>query len=117
VPSSETWEVEPLEILELTDELTQGKKDVYALKVKGLSMIDALIDDGDIVLMQAANTADDGEMVAVWLKDEQEVTLKKIFHERDKIRLQPANSQMRPIYVDPNNAEVQGKVIGVIRNL
>jgi repressor LexA len=117
VPNSETWEVGPLEMLELTDKLTQGKKDVYALKVKGLSMIDALIDDGDIVVMQAANTADDGEMVAVWLRDKQEVTLKRFFLEHNQIRLQPANSQMQPIYVDPNNVEVQGKVIGVIRNL
>ena len=117
VPSSETWEIEPLEILELTDEFTQGKKEVYALKVKGLSMVDALIDDGDIVLMQSANTANDGEMVAVWLKDRQEATLKKFFREPNQIRLQPANSQMQPIYADPNNVEVQGKVIGVIRNL
>ena len=117
VPSSETWELEPLETLDLTDELTQGKKDIYALRVKGLSMIDALIDDGDIVLMQAANTAKDGEMVAVWLKDKQEVTLKKFFPENNQIRLQPANSQMKPIYVAPCNVEIQGIVVGVIRNL
>ena len=117
VPSSETWEVEPMEILELTDEFTRGEKEVYALKVKGLSMVDALIDDGDIVLMQSTNTVDNGEMAAVWLKDRQEVTLKKFFRESSQIRLQPANSQMQPIYVDPRNVEVQGKVIGVIRNL
>ena len=56
-------------------------------------------------------------MAAVWLKDRQEVTLKKFFRESSQIRLQPANSQMQPIYVDPRNVEVQGKVIGVIRNL
>jgi repressor LexA len=117
VPSSETWEMEPLEILELTDEFTRGEKEVYALKVKGLSMIDALIDDGDIVLMQSTNTVDNGEMAAVWLKDRQEVTLKKFFRESSQIRLQPANSQMQPIYIEPHNVEVQGKVIGVIRNL
>ena len=117
VPNSETWELEPLEILELTDEFTQGEKEVYALKVKGLSMIDALIDDGDIVLMQSTNSVNNGEMVAAWLKDRQEVTLKRFFREPDRIRLQPANNQMQPIYVDPHNVEVQGKVIGVIRNL
>jgi repressor LexA len=117
VPSSEAWEAEPLDMLELTDDLTQGKENIYALRVKGLSMIDALIDDGDIVLMQAANTADNGEMVAVWLKDKQEVTLKKFFHENNQIRLQPANSQMKAFYVDPDNVDVQGKVIGVIRKL
>jgi repressor LexA len=116
VPDSDTWGNEALETLELTDELTQGKE-VYALKVKGLSMVDALIDDGDIVLMEPANTADDGDMVAVWLKDKREVTLKRLFREQQQIRLQPANSQMGPLYVHAQNMEVQGKVIGVIRKL
>jgi repressor LexA len=116
VPSSETWKNEALETLELTDDLTQGKE-VYALKVKGLSMIDALVDDGDIVLMRPANTVNDGDMVAVWLKDKQEVTLKRLFQEPQTIRLQPSNSQMEPIYVNPQNIEVQGKVVGVIRKL
>jgi repressor LexA len=80
-------------------------------------MIDALIDDGDVVLMEPANTADDGDMVAVWLKDKQEVTLKRLFREQQMIRLQPSNSQMGPLYVNPKNMEVQGKVIGVIRKL
>jgi repressor LexA len=116
VPDSETWKSEAVETLELTEELTQGKE-VYALRVKGLSMIDALIDDGDVVLMEPANTADDGDMVAVWLKDKQEVTLKRLFREQQMIRLQPSNSQMGPLYVNPENMEVQGKVIGVIRKL
>ena len=116
VPSSETWRSEAVETLELTEELTQGKE-VYALKVKGLSMIDALIDDGDIVLMQPISTADDGDMVAVWLKEEQEVTLKRLFRDSQRIRLQPANSQMKPLYVNPENIEIQGRVTGVIRKL
>ena len=116
VPGSDTWGVEALDTLELTDELTQGK-DVYALKVKGLSMIDALIDDGDIVLMQSASTANDGDVVAVWIKDKQEVTLKKLFREPNRIRLQPANSQIDAIYTTPDNIDIQGKVVGVIRKL
>ena len=116
VPDSETWKNEAVETLELTEELTQGKE-VYALKVKGLSMVDALIDDGDIVLMQPANTADDGDMVAVWMKDKHEVTLKRLFREKQMIRLQPSNSQMEPLYVNSQNIEVQGKVVGVIRKL
>ena len=116
VPNSETWGTEAIETLELTDELTQGK-DVFALRVKGLSMIDALIDDGDVVLMQPASTADDGDMVAAWLKDKQEVTLKKLFREQRRVRLQPANSQMKAIFVNPEDVEIQGKVIGVIRTL
>jgi len=116
VPDSGTWDNEAAEMLELTDELTQGKE-VYALKVKGISMVDALIDDGDIVLMESANTANDGDMVAVWLKDKKEVTLKRLFREQQVIRLQPYNSQMEPLYVNSQNVEVQGKVVGVIRKL
>jgi repressor LexA len=116
VPDSETWKSEALETLELTEDLIQGKE-VYALRVKGLSMIDALIDDGDVVLMEPANVADDGDMVAVWIKDKQEVTLKRLFREQQMIRLQPSNSQMEPLYVNPKNVEVQGKVVGVIRKL
>ena len=116
VLSSDTWRSEAEDTIDLTNEITQGKR-VYALKVRGLSMIDALIDDGDTVLMQPTNSADNGDMVAVWLKDKEEVTLKKLFHERDRIRLQPANIQMKPIFVDPANVEIQGKVIGVIRQL
>jgi len=80
-------------------------------------MIDALIDEGDIVVMQATNTVEDGEMAAVWLKKEQEITLKKVYREHGRIRLQPANSQMEPVYHDPENVEIQGRVIGVIRSM
>ena len=118
VPQADTWTTaQSAEQLELPQDLTKGRSDVYALRVKGTSMIDALINDGDVVLMQAANTADNGEMVAVWLKQEQEVTLKKFYHEGKRIRLQPANSQMKPIYTAPDNVEIQGKVVGVMRQL
>ena len=115
VPTSEPWA--SLETLEIPEDIVGGRENVYALKVKGTSMIDALIDDGDIVLLQHVNTADDGDMVAAWLESEEEVTLKRLYREPDRIRLQPANSQMSPIYVDPSNLSVKGKVIGVIRKL
>ncbi len=117
VPSSDTWEMEPLDTVEVSGELVKGRSDVYALRVKGNSMVDALISDGDIVLMQQAATADNGEMVAAWLKSEGEITLKRLFREPNRIRLQPANSQMKPIYANPKNVEVQGKVVGVIRQV
>jgi len=117
VPSADTWVTTPEESLEVPQELTHGLDRVYALRVKGISMIDALIDDGDIVLMQQASTAEDGEMAAVWLKGEQAATLKRIYREPGRIRLQPANRQMRPLYENPENVEVQGKVIGVIRKI
>lgn len=118
VPTSETWgTADSLETLEITEELIRGKDEVYALLVKGTSMIDALINDGDIVLMQHVTTADSGEMVAAWLKDEKEATLKRFYPEPSRIRLQPANPEMKPIYVNPENLEIQGKVIAVIRQL
>jgi len=118
VPTPDTWDVTASsETLEVTQDLTRGRDGVYALKVKGSSMVDALIDDGDIVLMQYVNVVENGEMAAVWLKAEKEVTLKKIYSEPGRIRLQPANSQMKPIYVEPDNIEIQGRVIAVIRQL
>jgi repressor LexA len=90
--------------------------DVYALRVRGQSMIDALIDDGDIVLMRYQETAENGQMVAVRIEDEA-VTLKKFYREGDKVRLQPANSTMEPIYVSPASVRVQGRVVGVLRSM
>ncbi len=118
VPAADTWDVTASsETLEVSEDLTRAKKDVYALKVKGSSMVDALINDGDIVLMQHVNAVENGEMAAIWFKAEKEVTLKKFYLERGRVRLQPANSQMKPIYVEPDNIEIQGKVIAVIRQL
>ena len=116
VPTAETWRSEALETIELTDEMTQGKE-VYALKVKGSSMIDALIDDGDVVLMEPVSTAENDDMVAVWLKEQQEVTLKRIFLEPGRICLRPANKLMEPVYQSPENVEIQGRVVGVVRKL
>jgi repressor LexA len=117
VPTPDTWTTVPEETLQLTKEVTQGKKDIYALKVKGTSMIDAFVDDGDTVLMQPTIKVEDGDMAAVWLKLEQEVTLKKVYHETGRIRLQPANIVMKPMYYQPEDVEIQGKVIGVLRKL
>lgn len=116
VPAPETWTSEAIETLDLTDEVTQGKE-VYGVKVRGLSMVDALIDDGDIVLMEPVATVENGEMAAVWLKDEQEATLKRVYTEPGRVCLQPANRLMEPIYHCPENVEIQGRVVGVIRKL
>jgi len=118
VPTPDTWDVTAsAETLEVTADLTRGREGVYALRVRGSSMVDALINDGDIVLMQYVNVVENGEMAAVWLKMEREATLKKFYAESGRIRLQPANSQMQPIYVEPGNVEIQGRVIAVIRQL
>ncbi|MBI4180800.1 MAG: repressor LexA [Chloroflexi bacterium] len=118
VPAPDSWDVAAAaETMEIPEALSRGRKEVYALKVRGSSMVDALINDGDIVLMHNVNVVENGEMAAVWLKAEKEVTLKKVYQEPDRIRLQPANSQMKPIYAEPDNVEIQGKVIAVIRQL
>ncbi len=116
VPEGDTWATAALETLQVPEELTQGKP-VYALRVKGTSMIDALIDDGDTVLMEATTTAEDGDMVAVWLRDEQEVTLKRFYLEDGQVCLRPANREMAPMYHRPDNVDVQGRVTAVIRRL
>ncbi len=118
VPTPDTWNVTASsEMLDVPEDLTKNREGVYALKVTGSSMVDALINDGDIVLMQYVNVVENGEMAAIWLKAEKEVTLKKVYREPSRIRLQPANSQMKPIYVEPDNVEIQGRVIAVIRQL
>ena len=118
VPAPDTWDVTAAaETLGIPRELTRSKEGVYALRVKGMSMVDALINDGDIVLMQYVNMVENGEMAAVWLKAEKEATLKKVYVEPDRIRLQPANSQMQPMYIAPDNVEIQGRVIAVIRQI
>jgi repressor LexA len=116
VPVTETWQNEALETIDVAEDFA-SRKGVYALRVKGLSLIDALIDDGDIVLIEPVSEVNDGDMVAVWLKDKQEVTLKRIFREKGRVCLQPANCQMGPLYTHPDNIEIQGKVVAVIRRL
>lgn len=95
-------------------ELLAGKRDSYVLRVKGNSMIDEQICDGDWVVVEDRRTALDGETV-VALVDGSDVTLKKLYREKDRVRLQPANPTMAPIYVAPDQVQVQGVVVGVMR--
>ena len=106
-----------VETVEVPPALLPPSGQAFALRVQGLSMIDALIDDGDIVLMEPVPQVRDGDMAVAWLKDEGEVTLKHIYREGNRVRLQPANAQMGPIYADADNVQVQGRVVGVIRSL
>ena len=92
----------------------QARDDSYVLRVRGKSMIDALIDDGDYVVVQPQATARDGDIVVALLEDNG-VTLKRFYREEDRIRLQPANAEMEPIYA--TDVQIQGKVVGVIRKL
>ena len=103
--------------VEVTPELQRQHGKLFALRVAGTSMIDALIDDGDVVIIKPSRDANNGDMVVAWLKEEEETTLKKFYLEGDQVRLQPANSTMDPIYSPAVNVEVHGKVVSVIRNL
>lgn len=88
---------------------------LFALTVKGHSMVDALINDGDVVVLKQQETCENGETVAVWLVDEEETTLKRFFREGDQVRLQPENVTMDPIYTPSSNVQIQGKLVTVIR--
>ena len=90
------------------------REDLFALRVKGDSMIDAMVNENDIVVMRTQTEARNGDMVAVWL-DNDTTTLKYFYNEGSRVRLQPANPTMEPIYVDPARVQVQGKVVMVIR--
>ena len=103
------------DIVEVRPELKKRHGTLFALSVKGTSMIDALIDDGDVVVIAPTNAARNGDMVVAWLKEEEEATLKKFYREGDRVRLQPANSTMEPIYADMSNVEVRGRVVEVLR--
>jgi repressor LexA len=100
--------------------LPMGEKgaDLFALKVQGESMIDAMVNDGDIVIMKRTEHASNGDMVAIWLPARDETTLKYFYKEKDNYRLQPANPTMKPIMISKNEPlEIKGKVVMVIRNL
>jgi repressor LexA len=106
VPSNETIAV-PEDLV--------GKRDTYVLRVRGDSMIDEQIRDGDFVVVEDRKTADNGEMVIALLRGS-DVTLKKFYRDPGgKIRLQPANAAMQPIFADPEHVQVQGVVVGVMR--
>jgi repressor LexA len=110
---------DPNDVIELSDDF--ATEDAYALRVRGKSMIDDLIDDGDLVIVRPAQTANNGDVVVALLtngaSEYGEATLKRYFRERDRVRLQPANREMEPIYVSPEEVRIQGKVIGLIRRI
>lgn len=109
---------DPSDVVEIgTDIVGSAFREVFALRVKGHSMVDALINDGDIVLLRAQETCENGETVAVWLRDQKETTLKRLYREGQQIRLQPANVTMDPIYTPADNVEIQGKLISVVRSM
>ena len=102
--------------VELPNNFSKEKK-LFALRVKGDSMIDALISNNDIVIMKPANEAGNGEMIAAWLPANEEVTLKRFYLRNNKVELHSENPKYDPIVVDPKNVLIKGKVVGVIRKV
>jgi repressor LexA len=116
IPVLDEQSTDTAEQIEITSDLIGSRRDgLFALRVKGQSMIDALIGDGDIVILRHQETCENGEAVAVWLRDEKETTLKRFFLEGEQVRLQPANATMAPIYTTSDNVEIQGKLVTVVR--
>jgi len=117
VPDNDSGVFGADETIELTRDIVKGDAELFALEVQGDSMIDAMISDGDIVIMKPQPTVNNGEMAAVWLEEKGETTLKRFYLEGKKVRLQPENSSMEPIFVDPSTVQIQGRVIAVVRQV
>ena len=121
VPPSDFNYFDAEESVEIATSLMPARekgKELFALEVEGNSMIDAMVNDGDIVVMKPAQDAKNGDMVAVWLPDKNETTLKYFYKERDGFRLQPANPIMKPIMLKKDAPlEIKGKVVMVIRKV
>lgn len=118
MPTSDLSYMDPETSVDIARSLlpTREVSDLFALEVSGDSMVDAMVNDGDIVIMKKAQSANNGEMVAVWLDDKDETTLKYFYKESNRIRLQPANPNMDPIYINnPKSLRIMGKVVMVIR--
>lgn len=121
MPPSDMAYFDPESSVEIARSLLPSKEkinELFALEVDGDSMIDAMVNDGDIVVMKHAVDAINGDMVAVWLDDENSTTLKYFYKENNRVRLQPANPSMKPILIDnPSSLRIMGKVVMVIRQV
>ncbi len=120
MPTSDLSYMDPETSVDIARSLlpTRDVSDLFALEVDGDSMVDAMVNDGDIVVMKKAQSANNGDMVAVWLDDKDETTLKYFYKENNRVRLQPANPNMEPIYINnPKSLRIMGKVVMVIRQI
>jgi repressor LexA len=119
VPSSDFAYLDAESVVSVARSMLPAREKVeelFALEVNGDSMIDAMVNDGDIVIMKPAKDVHNGDLVAIWLRDKDETTLKYFFLEDGKVRLQPANPTMKPIFIDdPATVDIQGKIVMIIR--
>ncbi len=110
-------DAEPLGWIRIPRSWLADGDDLFALRVQGNSMIDALVGDGDLIIVRPTPEVEDGEMAVVWLRDRHETTLKRVYREKERICLRPAHPIMSPLYVPAEVVQIQGKVIQVLRNL
>ena len=103
--------------IELTADIADPRKDLYALEVRGDSMVDQLVGDGDILVVERRRVAVKGQMAVVHLKDSNAATLKRVYPEGARVRLQPSHPTLPPIYVDARDVEIQGRVVAIVRRL
>ena len=118
LPNTEYTLFDEGEFVDISIDMLPSKVDgLFALTVRGEAMIDAMVNDGDIVVMKEQRFASDGDMVAVWLKEHNLTALKHYYHKDSQICLQPINPAMPPIYVAATDVEVQGKIVSDIENV
>lgn len=108
---------QPDEQIEVTTDVADPSKDLFALRVKGNSMVDDLVADGDIVIIERRQEASRGQMAVVHLRDRNAATLKRVYPEGELVRLQPAHPIMEAFYVDASEVEIQGRVVTIIRRV
>lgn len=117
VPADKSTTDDWVELAHGMFKLTGSEDDYFALRVKGDSMIDASVLDGDIVILHYQETANNGDMVAAWIEDDEETTLKFLYKEGANVRLQPANPSYEPIVRAAQNVRINGRVVSVLRSL
>ncbi len=107
----------PEDWVALPEGMVKSRGALFALRVKGDSMVDASVLDGDIVILRQQDSANDGDMVAAWIEGDEETTLKYLFREGRNVRLQPANPAYEPIVRPADKVRINGRVVSVLRNL
>ena len=117
VPETASANQDPIETVELPAFVSNGKTDLFGVRVKGDSMVDVHILDGDLVVLERTRHAEPGQMVAAEILSDNSITLKRFYLDGNMVRLQPENPQYDPIIVPAQDVAVRGKVIGVLRSV
>ncbi len=116
-PAANRLDLDEQDAIELTCDIVSNSDNLYALKVQGNAMLDALVNDGDVVVIQRQSQVKNGDFVAVRLLEQDCTTLKHYYRENGHIRLQPANPTLGPVLVKPNALRIEGKVMAIIRQV